>query len=125
MKNINNDIVKQNGQLDPKSHPFDANPDSPTPPAARPENLAEAALNLAASKVLEALRDLDWARWKRQMLGRSDNLEKLIKIAACLSRESLAYEKFRTEMATIEAKRNKRAPTLEEIEEIERKLNLL
>jgi len=78
-------------------------------------NPADVALRLVARHLLKGLRKVDWDKW-RQSLG--EDQKKLESTLALLTRLS-------KELRAEEAERDKRAPTAEEIEEIERRLNLL
>jgi hypothetical protein len=91
----------------------------------RRRSAAEVAVNLVARNLLQGLRKLDWEKWKKNYASNPNNLEKVVGILGRLSREALAREKFREELRAEQAQRDKRAPTIEEIEDVERRLNLL
>ena len=78
-------------------------------------NPAQTAVRLVARHLLQALQKADWEAWKEAHMKDHDKLDKTVAILARISRELRADE----------AERDKRAPTLEEIEDIERRLNLL
>src|SRR5688500_7218994 len=83
----------------------------------------DAALALASENVCESLLDFDWAAWKQQLKGDSTSLKDLISVLARLSREVLAREKYRDELAQ-QTEKPKRAPTFGELTQTEDKLKL-
>jgi hypothetical protein len=78
-------------------------------------NPAQTAVRLVARHLLEALRNANWDEWKKAHMENHEKLDKTVAILARISRELRADQ----------AEHDKRAPTIEEIEEIERRLNLL
>lgn len=78
-------------------------------------NPADVAVRLVARHLLKGLRKVDWDQWRQTQVEDPKKLETTIALLARLSRELRAQD----------AERDKRAPTLEEIEDIERRLNLL
>lgn len=94
------------------------------PTASHTSSDLDAALALASENVCESLLDFDWASWKQQLKGDSASLKDLITVLARLSREVLAREKYREELAAQQTDKVKRAPTLAEIALTEEKLKL-
>jgi hypothetical protein len=78
-------------------------------------NPADVAVRLVARHLLKGLRKVDWDEWRKSQVEDTKKLEGTIGLLARLSRELRAQD----------ADTAKRAPTLAEIEEIERTLNLL
>ena len=78
-------------------------------------NPADIAVRLVARHLLRGLRKVDWEKWEETYVKDPEKLEKTITLLARVSRELRAEE----------TDRDSRAPTAEEIEEIERRLNLL
>jgi hypothetical protein len=84
----------------------------------------DAALALASENVCESLLDFDWASWKQQLKGDTASLKDLISVLARLSREVLAREKYRDDLAASQTEQDKRAPTFVEIKAREKDLKL-
>jgi hypothetical protein len=84
----------------------------------------DAALALAAENVCESLLEFDWAAWRAQLKDDTASLKDLISVLARLSREVLAREKYREELAAEQAEKSRRAPTTQEINETENRMNL-
>jgi len=78
-------------------------------------NPADIAVRLVARHLLKALRKVDWEEWRKAQIEDTKKLEATVGLLARLARELRAQD----------SERDKRAPTLEEIEDIERRLNLL
>ena len=99
---------------------------TPTPaaPAAQSTDI-DAALALISENMFEALLEFDWVKWRAELADDRAYLKELISLLARLSREVLAREKFREDLRAQQAQKEKRAPTLDEIEEVERRLKLL
>lgn len=93
-------------------------------PASHTSSDLDAALALASENVCESLLDFDWPSWKQQLKGDSASLKDLISVLARLSREVLAREKYREELAAQAAENAKRPPTFVEIKHTEDKLKL-
>ena len=85
-----------------------------TKPAPR-RNPADIAVRLVARHLLKGLRGVDWDEWRKSQVADTKKLETTIGLLARLSRELRAQD----------AEHDKRAPTTQEIEDVERMLNLL
>ena len=78
-------------------------------------NPADVAVRLVARHLLKGLRKVNWDEWRKEQVEDAKKLETTIGLLARLSRELRAQD----------AERDKRAPTVQEIEDVERMLNLL
>ncbi|HKQ38273.1 MAG TPA: hypothetical protein VJ063_09360 [Verrucomicrobiae bacterium] len=94
------------------------------PPDSHTSSDLDAALALASENICQSLLDFDWTKWKQQLKGDSASLKDLIAVLARLSRELLAREKYREELAAQRSDKAKRPPTFDEIKHTENKLNL-
>ena len=94
------------------------------PPTSHTSSDLDAALALASENICQSLLDFDWSAWKQQLKGDSASLKDLIAVLARLSRELLAREKYREELAAQQSDKAKRAPTLAEIKHTENILKL-
>jgi hypothetical protein len=84
----------------------------------------DAALALAAENICESLLEFDWAAWRAQLKDDTASLKDLISVLARLSREVLAREKYREELAAEQAQKETRPPTPQDIRGRERDLKI-
>ncbi len=103
--------------------PTDNAPVGP-PPQSRTSSDLDAALALASENICQCLLEFDWTGWKEKLKGDSASLKDLIAVLARLSRELLAREKYREELAAEHAEKASRAPATADINNTENKMGL-